>query len=61
MKFKGKNSEWHKWFAWRPVQKGWYQVTWRFDKNTDWVWLETIERRFNQGFWEYRWEGMGTL
>lgn len=39
--------EWHQWFAWHPVRI-----------NGQWVWLETVERKFDCGWasdwWDYR-------
>lgn len=30
------STEWRKWFAWRPIRT----------ENREWVWLETVERRW---------------
>jgi hypothetical protein len=36
-------TEWHRWFAWYPVQL----------ENSRWVWLTTIERRlYNSMFYD---------
>ena len=36
--------QWCKWFAWYPVQLDF--------GSKDWVWLETIERKFVDSCWE---------
>jgi hypothetical protein len=48
-------SEWHRWFAWRPVKIRHAKV--KYDYGTViyacWVWFEWIERKYS--FWpEYR-------
>lgn len=46
-------SEWHDWFAWRPVRVG----------SRDCRWLEVVERRAasfgweNEPYWHYREKG----
>ena len=47
-------SEWHRWFAWRPV------VVVTEDGSENWVWLEIVERKWGaskytgQRKWRYR-------
>ena len=52
-------TEWHKWFAWRPVRLG------RFEGTGPVVWLAWVERRYEPGplnryygvrDWQYRFE-----
>lgn len=45
-------SEWHRWFAWRPVPL--YQRPYREPRQ--WVWLEWVERRVTAYGWgmDYR-------
>lgn len=41
---------WHRWFAWRPVR---FDGFW-YDMPSQWMWLETVERRRNFANWERR-------
>ena len=41
------SHDWHRWFAWRPVKSGRWS-----DKNRQWLWLESIERRGQPHSWE---------
>jgi hypothetical protein len=40
-------KQWHKWFAWYPVQLD--------DASKQWVWFETIERKLVDQWWDDCW------
>ncbi len=41
-----RDGTWHRWFAWRPVRASVEQT----------IWLETVDRRWWNGAWQY-WAG----
>lgn len=50
-----RRKNWHRWFAWHPVQLSQILVNNKYEwldhgRRTQWVWLETIERSIEPGF-----------
>lgn len=40
----------HIWFAWHPVK---FDAFWHNDVESQWFWLERVERRRNSDRWQY--------